>query len=134
MPTATDTGMAGTLALVSSLVTSDTASAALKSSSRSPGMQGDTATCAVDDVLTSAKTSLQEGRVLSAVQLHEEHISMQCANGNIIVVSFITTDSLCDKLPITTPHISMGFADADLILYSSTDPTSGNFITWVITC
>ncbi|SYZ68387.1 Leishmanolysin [Leishmania braziliensis MHOM/BR/75/M2904] len=126
--------MAGTLALVSSLVTSETASAALKSSSRAPGMQGDTATCAVDDVFASAKTSLQEVRVLSAVQLYEEHISIQCANGDIIVVSFIITDSLCDKLPITAPHISMGFADADLILSSSTDPTSGNVTIWVITC
>ncbi|KAK7196584.1 major surface protease gp63 [Novymonas esmeraldas] len=100
-----------------------------------PNFKGNNVVCQSEDVLTNAKRqTLLEFLVPSAVQLHQERLSVQRSDSNIVVSAAIDRDPLCRQFSIPAPHRTTGVPNADFVLYLSAGPTVGNLIAWALPC
>ncbi|KAK7198937.1 major surface protease gp63 [Novymonas esmeraldas] len=102
---------------------------------RRPDMKGNTVTCEPDDVLTDTKKQmLLEFLIPSAVQMHEERLSVQRERGNIVVDWEAIEDPYCRHFTIPVSHMKKGVANADFLLYVAAGPTPREAVAWALTC
>ncbi|CUG84503.1 major surface protease, GP63, putative, partial [Bodo saltans] len=94
-------------------------------------MEGSTATCTADDILTTAKKEILLNQVLpQAIALLNARLKVDPVVRNLVVGS----TSACSFHTIPTVDTSTGISNADFVLYVSAAPTHDPTIAWASYC